>query len=60
MRRLGADGACRWDVEPPAEEGGEWHMKVSATRDIESGEELLLSYGTLALGIGGADNERGK
>ncbi|GAB4820987.1 hypothetical protein N2152v2_008033 [Parachlorella kessleri] len=35
----------RWDLEAPAGEGGEWHMKVSATRDIEGGEELLLSYG---------------
>ena len=40
--------AARWDVEPSASEGGEWHMKVSATRDIEAGEELLLSYGEAA------------
>ena len=33
----------------PAEQGGEWEMRVSATRDIEAGEELLLSYGARAV-----------
>eukprot|EP00208_Stichococcus_sp_RCC1054_P006413 CAMPEP_0206146798 /NCGR_PEP_ID=MMETSP1473-20131121/31486_1 /ASSEMBLY_ACC=CAM_ASM_001109 /TAXON_ID=1461547 /ORGANISM="Stichococcus sp, Strain RCC1054" /LENGTH=546 /DNA_ID=CAMNT_0053543495 /DNA_START=176 /DNA_END=1817 /DNA_ORIENTATION=+ len=37
--------SVRWDLAPPQQEGGEWYMNVSAIRDIEAGEEVLLSYG---------------
>ena len=35
----------RWELRPPAGPEGEWHMEVTATRNIAAGEELLLSYG---------------
>ena len=38
---------------------GEWHMAVSATRDIEAGEEILLSVGSCSpeTGTGSAGRE---
>ena len=33
----------RWDVRQAGD--GEWVMEVKATRDVEQGEQLLLSYG---------------
>lgn len=38
--------ACRWDVVSPGSSGqGGWSMQVSATRDVEEGEPLVLCYG---------------
>jgi hypothetical protein len=42
-----ASDNVRWDVVAPGSQGnisGEWVMVVTAKRDIEEGEELLLSY----------------
>ena len=36
-------------VPPDRAAGAEWEMQLSATRDIDQGEELLLSYGAPAL-----------
>jgi hypothetical protein len=33
----------RWDIHEG--EGGQWDMVVTATREVEAGEQLLLSYG---------------
>jgi hypothetical protein len=35
-------------VPPDRAAGGEWEMRLSATRDIDAGEEVLLSYGAPA------------
>ncbi len=36
---------CRWDiVRPENSQGGDWEMVVSATKDIEAGEDTWLSY----------------
>lgn len=35
-------------VPPDRAAGAEWEMRLSATRDIDEGEEVLLSYGAPA------------
>lgn len=36
-------------VPPDSAAGAEWEMHLSAMRDIDEGEEVLLSYGAPAL-----------
>lgn len=37
---------CRWDMVPPDRAASsQWEVHLSAVRDIDEGEEVLLSYG---------------
>lgn len=41
-----ATDSVRWDLVPPDQAASaQWEVHLSATRDIEEGEEVLLSYG---------------
>ncbi|GIL72494.1 hypothetical protein Vretifemale_2854, partial [Volvox reticuliferus] len=41
-----ATDTVRWDLLPPARSSsGGWSMAVSATKDLQPGQEVLLSYG---------------
>jgi hypothetical protein len=42
---------CRWEVVPPerAAEPKDWQIHLTATRDLQYGEQIILSYGASKL-----------